>query len=121
MKALSIRQPWAWAIIAGHKTFENRTWQTKYRGSLLIHAGQSMHKADYELMLLYGCERGFDVPCMSDLHRGGIIGRVDLVDMVTAGEGDLWFRGPIGWRLTNPHQLPFQACKGRLGLFEIAA
>jgi hypothetical protein len=28
-RALSICQPWAWAAAAGHKTIENRTWQTR--------------------------------------------------------------------------------------------
>jgi hypothetical protein len=40
MKALSIQQPWAWAIIAGHKDVENRSWYTHHRGSLLIHRRQ---------------------------------------------------------------------------------
>ena len=40
MKALSVRQPWAWAIVAGWKPIENRTWATDYRGPLLIHAGR---------------------------------------------------------------------------------
>src|SRR5437016_10859136 len=40
MKALSVRQPWAWLIVNGHKDIENRSWQTKFRGKLLIHAGQ---------------------------------------------------------------------------------
>lgn len=34
MKALSIRQPWAWLIIHGGKDVENRTWHTKHRGAL---------------------------------------------------------------------------------------
>jgi len=37
--SLSIRQPWAWLIVQGHKPIENRTWPTTYRGPLLIHAG----------------------------------------------------------------------------------
>ncbi|MHC4404130.1 MAG: ASCH domain-containing protein [Planctomycetota bacterium] len=41
MKALTICQPWAWAIIHGPKPVENRGWATKYRGPLAIHAGQS--------------------------------------------------------------------------------
>jgi len=47
MKALSIRQPWAWLIAHGHKLYENRDW-SKYnphkrqRGPILIHAGQGM-------------------------------------------------------------------------------
>lgn len=40
MKALSIKQPWAWMIAKGHKTIETRTWATKYRGDLLIAASK---------------------------------------------------------------------------------
>ena len=36
MKALCIKQPWAAMIAAGIKTIETRTWQTLYRGELLI-------------------------------------------------------------------------------------
>lgn len=39
MTALTVRQPWAWAIAAGHKAVENRTWTTRHRGLLAIHAG----------------------------------------------------------------------------------
>lgn len=38
MKMLSIKQPWASLICAGVRDVENRTWQTKYRGRLGIHA-----------------------------------------------------------------------------------
>ncbi|AEF86795.1 thyroid hormone receptor interactor 4 [Treponema primitia ZAS-2] len=38
MKVLSIRQPYATLVCRGIKTVENRTWDTKYRGKLLIHA-----------------------------------------------------------------------------------
>ena len=39
MKALTIRQPWASLIVEGVKTVETRSWNTKHRGSLAIHAG----------------------------------------------------------------------------------
>jgi ASCH domain-containing protein len=39
MPALSIRQPWAWAICAGCKDVENRSWNTKHRGPFVVHAG----------------------------------------------------------------------------------
>lgn len=43
MKVLSIRQPWATLICLGVKPIENRTWQTKHRGALAIHAsGQNL-------------------------------------------------------------------------------
>jgi hypothetical protein len=41
VKALTIRQPWAWATIYGGKDVENRRWRTAYRGPLLIHAGKN--------------------------------------------------------------------------------
>lgn len=41
MYALTIKQPWASAIMAGLKRVENRTWRTDYRGPLAIHAGLS--------------------------------------------------------------------------------
>ncbi len=36
MKALSVRNPYAHLILCGEKEFEFRTWQTDYRGDLLI-------------------------------------------------------------------------------------
>lgn len=44
MNALTIRQPWASLIAAGVKTIETRSWSTKYRGPLAIHAGTSKPK-----------------------------------------------------------------------------
>jgi hypothetical protein len=40
VKALSIRQPWTYAIQHLGKRVENRTWPTPYRGKLLLHAGK---------------------------------------------------------------------------------
>ncbi|MBY0226527.1 MAG: ASCH domain-containing protein [Hyphomicrobium sp.] len=120
MKVLSVRQPWAWAIIAGHKTIENRRWSTTYRGPLLIHAGQKMRIQDYRRLLDYGDEDGFQVPEREDLHLGGIIGKAVLVDIVTKAKGNPWFEGPYGWCLVEPRKLPFRPLLGKLRLFEEA-
>jgi hypothetical protein len=40
MRALTISQPWASMIANGRKWVENRTWESLYRGPLLIHAGK---------------------------------------------------------------------------------
>lgn len=40
MKALSFRQPWAELVLAGRKTMDLRTYNTHYRGRILIHAAQ---------------------------------------------------------------------------------
>lgn len=39
MKVLTLHQPWATLIAAGIKTIETRSWSTRYRGPLAIHAG----------------------------------------------------------------------------------
>ena len=39
IRALTVRQPYAWAIAEGFKPVENRGWRTAYRGLLAVHAG----------------------------------------------------------------------------------
>ena len=117
MKAISVRQPWAWSIIHAGKNIENRTWPTTYRGPILIHAANAMTVKELrtwwqfvELMKL--CKPADYVD-----DRGGIIGSVDLVDCVTAHKSP-WFFGPYGFVLANPEPLPFNPCKGRLGIYD---
>ena len=42
MKAFTLTQPWASLIALLLKTFETRSWKTKYRGPLLIHASRQV-------------------------------------------------------------------------------
>lgn len=51
--ALSIRQPWAWLIIHGGKDIENRTWPTRFRGRVAVHAGKGMTRDEYEAAMLF--------------------------------------------------------------------
>lgn len=44
MKVITIKQPWATLIAEGYKEYEFRTWKTKYRGDILIHAGKGIDK-----------------------------------------------------------------------------
>ena len=112
MKALSIRQPWAWAIIARWKPIENRTWQTDHRGPLLIHAGRHDDPAGFAFLESHG----IDVP--DDLLRGGIIGRVELND-ITTDHPSTWAQpGCFHWVLANPIRTPFRPMRGQLNLFE---
>lgn len=119
--ALSIRQPWAYAILHG-KDIENRNWKTAYRGPILIHAGATMPMRDYREAARFIEARGVTVPHPQDLKRGGIIGRAELVDCVTRSNSP-WFarepsgRGSYGFVLANVEPLPFVPCAGRLGLF----
>lgn len=52
MKALSIRQPWAWLIVHGGKDIENRSWHTKFRGRFLVHAAKGMTSNEFTQALL---------------------------------------------------------------------
>ncbi len=56
-KCLTISQPWASLIADGSKWIENRSWPTKYRGTLAIHAGKGLQYLDKEQLALYpsGC------------------------------------------------------------------
>ena len=54
MKAITIKQPFASLIAAGLKEYEFRTWKTKYRGEILIHAGKGVDKK--AMKRLYYCK-----------------------------------------------------------------
>ena len=120
MKALSIRQPWAWLIAAGHKLIENRTWRTAYRGPLLIHASTyfdflyDWRARTHAQKPAYG---SICVPHTDKLKRGGVIAIAQLVDITTTS-ADPWFEGPYGWILANVQRVPFLPLRGFPGLFE---
>jgi len=116
MKVIVIRQPWAWLIVNGFKDIENRTWNTRYRGALLIQASAGFpSKRDLEEIRLFALERGVRLP--EDFERGGIVGKVQLDDCVTTSRSK-WFEGPIGWVLSKPKKYRFIPLKGQLGLFD---
>lgn len=118
MKALSIKQPWAWLIIHGGKDIENRTWHTKHRGRFLVHASKGMKRIDYAWVKRYAAERDVAIPSFEDLERGGIIGSVELVDSVATSDSP-WYMGEKGFVLRDPEPLPFRPCKGQLQFFEV--
>jgi len=117
MKCLSIRQPWAHPIVNGTKDVENRSWETAYRGPLLIHAGLTMHTAALGyLARWHGIEMDGSV-----LQFGLILGAVDVVDCRKKKTSRWHRRGDFGWYFENPRRLrtpiPY---KGQLKLFEVS-
>lgn len=77
MKVLSIKEPYATIISLGKKHYETRSWKTKYRGELYIHASIAKIKKEWannkELMdLLDG----------NELNYGYIICKCNLVDCI---------------------------------------
>ena len=84
--ALSIRQPWAWLIVNGHKDIENRDWPTVFRGELLVHAGQTLTRPFYDTTVAELSAAGLcppDLPAFEDLPRGGLVGwnRIVITDL----------------------------------------
>lgn len=125
MKALSIRQPWAWLIVYGWKDVENRSWHTKHRGRFLVHAAQGMTRAEYIETLDFVESIGSPdllraFPKFDQLQRGGIIGSAELVDSAEASDSP-WYMGEKAFVLRDPQPLPFQRLKGRLGFFDVEA
>ncbi|APW38997.1 hypothetical protein RD110_18765 [Rhodoferax koreense] len=122
MKALSVRQPWAWLIVNGYKPVENRTWETLYRGPVLMHASKTMTAADFEACQIFLASDPLTrhlvdvLPQPLYLPRGGIVGRADVVACQRAHESP-FFVGPFGHVLANARPLPFTPLTGRLGYF----
>ena len=116
MKALSIRQPWAWLIVHGYKNVENRTWSTKFRGRVQVHAGKIPDPGWFPQLELELAAQGITLPDHPDL--GALVGEVDIIDCVTRCDSP-WFTGPYGFLLANPlvYSRPLDY-RGRLGFFE---
>jgi hypothetical protein len=114
-RVLTIRQPWAWAIIYGGKDVENRSWSTKYRGPLLIHAGSAFEPDGYETVKQLASQAP---PPSAELIHGAIIGVVDLVDCVR-GLPSVWaVADQWHWCLRDPRPFhPAVPCPGKLGLW----
>lgn len=116
MKALSIRQPWAWLIVNGFKDIENRNWRSFTRGLVLIHAGKAMSEEEYLEAFVLAQQNGVMLPPADDLERGGIVGEAEMVDCVTYSDSP-WFFGDYGFVMADAKPLPFRPCAGKLGFF----
>jgi len=103
MKILSVRQPWAWLIVAGHKDIENRKWYTNHRGPLLIHASKAMDPEDFPMQRKWVNQSGIVIP--EDLPRGAIVGAATLTDVWDKKKferpGIRWFEGPYGFKMED--------------------
>lgn len=137
MKIISIRQPWAWGIFRAGKDIENRSWATKVRGRVLVHASlRTPTTLDREQILSILMKHplrwtgtmlcdALDIgpesretrwSALRMLPVGGIIGSVEIVDCVSHSTSP-WFFGPFGFVLRDPRPLPFIRLKGRLGFW----
>jgi len=122
--ALSIRQPWAWLIVNGHKDIENRDWRTPFRGRFLVHASKTITRRDYaeacaQVDDLLPFTRKHCWPAFEDLQLGGIVGHATVVDCVQDHPSP--WKHPYSWGFVLAHSapLPFTPYKGRLGFFNV--
>lgn len=122
--ALSVRQPWAWAIVAGFKDIENRTLASVRTGRLdrlgryAVHAAKGMTRAEYLDGFLMMRDIGIMCPPPGALVRGAIVGAVDIVGCVKHSTSP-WFFGPRGLMLYNAVRLGAPIpCVGALGFFK---
>lgn len=116
MKALSVRQPWAWLIVNGWKDVENRTRRTTFRGQFLVHASKTINREAFEDIRVR-CPY-IRLPAEAELETGGIVGAAFLTDCVDVSVSE-WFTGPWGWTLQCAIPLPFLPYRGRLGFFPV--
>ena len=121
MKALTIKEPWASLIIEGYKKYEFRSWKTKYRGKILIHAGLSLEKEAANKVKKYNL----------NFKNGYIIGEAIITDCILVEEtfqkklikdnNIVYSNNHVGlyaWKLENvvKYKNPI-SCKGKLGLW----
>lgn len=107
LRVLTVRQPWAWALIEGLKDIENRSWQTSRRGSILLHAGAA--KPSAVDMAKASARAGRVMPV--DEPRGAIIGAIKIAGIHSydqcQGQCSPWAeREDWHWEITEPMRLP---------------
>lgn len=149
MKALSIRQPWAWLITMGipelvptpvpghpeshtldfsglvaYKWIENRTWPLpkdfEVPQRIYIHAGTRVDDC-LEKLFKMGIPPYFAMLGFGSrvAARGAIVGEVDVTGCITESNSP-WFEGPYGFTLANPeHYKTPIPYKGRPGFFDV--
>lgn len=128
MKAFTVYQPYAHAIITGLKQYETRPRRTHIRGRVAVHAGRldevhaTKHLSSNDFWALMA-----EIGGKTDLPRGAVVGTVEIVDCVPVEEiihtlsererllGD-YSPGRFAWELRNPvaFSVPIPA-KGKQG------
>lgn len=120
IKTLSVAQPWAECIVSKGKNVENRSWNTKKRGYIAIHASAAFSKDRFNL-----CKEEYNLDFRrDDVSYGMIVGFAEILDVITEDElsrkTSKWFMGEYGFVLGNIIKLkkPIRV-KGSLGFWKL--
>ena len=96
-RALSVRQPWAWAIVSGYKDVENRSQgfadviaPRALGKTIFIHASKHFVKSEFDESAKTIARLGIKCPEPDALSFGGVVGTPSSA-VVTHSE----FRAPI--------------------------
>jgi hypothetical protein len=121
LRAVTVRQPWAWAIARGFKDIENRSWYPRLDpgDELAIHAAAAAPTWEDVQRVTKLLGRRTEVP--EEFDCGCVVATARFVRAVEASRSR-WFGGPIGWVLerVKPLREPVD-CKGQLGLWSMPA
>lgn len=115
MRALTIRQPWAHAIVHLGKDVENRVWSARHTGLLLIHVAAYRERRPREKLSEY-VSRLPSGESLNDLPTGCVIGVAEVVDCVKNSISKWADKGAWHWLVRNALTRPGD-CPGRLGLW----
>jgi activating signal cointegrator 1 len=145
MKIITLHQPYAQLISLGYKQYETRSWPTKYRGALAIHAAQkpivendllarvaydSVGHLEYSYLKSLNYEYG-KIVCIAEItdclamteqyHPGRLDPTIDirLISVLEKAVGD-WSKGRYAWELKNIQALDVPIVyRGNQGLREV--
>jgi len=129
VRALSVRQPWAWAIARGHKPILNCASATGYRGRVAIYASYRVDLDCVENHLVRVVTSATWDPADPVAAIGGIVAVVSLEGVCTAAVaggrcpcGEWADPGAYHWRLADPQPLRWPVLAiGQAGLWELAS
>ncbi|MFJ4799159.1 ASCH domain-containing protein [Kitasatospora purpeofusca] len=117
--ALTIRQPWLAAILAGDKTTENRSWPTRHRGPVVLHAARALARDGQADPLVRAILARPGAPALT---TGALVATARITDCHRdTGCCRPWgLPGMWHWTLADVHALadPIPAA-GRLGLWRL--
>ena len=119
MKIISLHQPYATRIADGHKQYETRSWSTRHRGLIAIHAAKNTSSLTDVQKKLRVYPLGAIVAVA---HLCGVYTTESLKRFMSAQEQEFgdWARGRFAWRLEAVCNLPFPVpCRGFQGIWNL--
>lgn len=132
-RALSIQQPWAWAITDLDKRVENRSKPTSFRGEVFLHASaQARPPGDLDCLTDAEARAAWQAETSGGMPRGAIVGVAELFSACTAEDvyeigasidgvpQSRWVEGPCCYLLHSVKKLPEPVpCRGMLGFWPV--